>query len=83
MALWLVVSIKWGERNIALPITVECEPDKTFMDLLEKVMAQNTSESLAFDIEYVRTFFNAHFLAVVFRIHWVRLISSPGLLFTF
>ena len=36
MAVWLAVSIKRGERNIVLPITVECEPDETFMDLLEK-----------------------------------------------
>ena len=68
MALWLAVSIKCGECNIVLPITVECEPDETFMDLLEKVMAQSTSESPPFDVEYVSTFFFAHFLTVVFRI---------------
>ena len=56
MALWLAVSIKQGECNIVLPITVECEPDKTFMDLLEKVMAQSTSKSPPFDVEDVRTF---------------------------
>ena len=38
------------------------------MDLLEKVMAQSTSESPPFDVEYVSTFFFAHFLTVVFRI---------------
>ena len=53
MVLWLVVSIKRGERNTVLPITVECEPDETSMDLLEKMMAQSTSELLPFDVEYV------------------------------
>ena len=60
---------KQEEWNIVLPITVECESDETFMDLLEKVMAQSTSESPPFDVEYIRTFFFAHFLKVVFRIH--------------
>ena len=69
MAPWLAVSIKRGEHNIVLPITVECESEKTSTDLLEKGMAQSTSESLPFDVEYVRTFFFAHFLTVVFRIH--------------
>ena len=64
MALWLPVSIKWGEHNLVL-----CEQDKTFMDLLEKVMAQSISESLPFNAEYVRNFFFAHFLTAVFRIH--------------
>ena len=44
MALWLAMSVKRGEHNIVRPITVECKPDETFMDLLEKVMAQSTSE---------------------------------------
>ena len=57
MALWLVVSIKRWERNIVLPITVECEPDETSIDLLEKMMAQSTSESLPFDLEYVGKWF--------------------------
>ena len=68
MALWLAVSIKQRERNLVFPITVECEPDETFMDLLEKVMALSTSESPPLDVEYVRIFFFAHFLTVVFRI---------------
>ena len=59
MALWLAVSVKRGEHNIVRPISVECKPDKIFMDLLEKVMAQSTSESLPFDVEYVRNFFFA------------------------
>ena len=53
MALWLAVSIKWGERNIVLPKTVECEADETFMGLLEKVMAESTSESPPLNVEYV------------------------------
>ena len=71
MALWLASCVikKQEECNIVLPITVECESDETFMDLLEKVMAQSTSESPPFNVEYIRTFFFAHFLKVVFRIH--------------
>ena len=54
--LWLAVSIKRGERDIVLPTTVETEPHKTFMDLLEEVMARNTSELPPFDVENVRHF---------------------------
>ena len=42
MAMWLAMSIKHGERN-----TVLHGPGKTFMDLLEKVMAQSTSKYTA------------------------------------
>ena len=67
MAVWLAVSIKRGERNIVLPITVECEPDETFMDLLEKVMAQSTSELPPLDVDrickdfFLCPFFNSSF----------------------
>ena len=46
-----------------------------------KLMAQSTSELPPFDVGYARIF--AHFLTIVFRIHWARLISSPGPLCAF
>ena len=51
--LWLAVSTKCGERNIVLPVTVEVQQHETSMDLLEKVMARNTSKTSSFDVKNV------------------------------
>ena len=45
MALWLAVSVKRGERNIVLPVTVEYEPDETVMDLNMLMRACNFNKN--------------------------------------
>ena len=45
MALWLAVSVKRGERNIVLPVTVEYEPDETIMDLNMLMQACNFNKN--------------------------------------
>ena len=45
MALWLAVSVKRGEHNIVLPVTVEYEPDETIMDLNMLMRAYNFSKN--------------------------------------
>ena len=45
MALWLAVSVKRGERNIVLPVTVEYEPDETIMDLNMLMRACNFNKN--------------------------------------
>ena len=45
MALWLALLVKRGECNIVLPVTVECEPDETIMDLNMLMPAHNFNKN--------------------------------------